>query len=135
MKPTFVQGDAARMPFAGGSFDAASISLALHEKDTDLQDAILSEMRRVVKRGGFLVLADFRAPLPRSLPGYAARLIERLAGGEHYSKSRLFQEQGGLTGVIARHNLSVIKESTAVGGTVRLALVAAEQVCQKPPRS
>jgi len=77
-------GDATRLPFADGSFDAVTISFALRNvHDTD---AALREMRRVAKPGGRLVICEFSHPtyrpfrtvyteyLMRALPSVATRV-------------------------------------------------------------
>ncbi|SEG65277.1 2-octaprenyl-6-methoxy-1,4-benzoquinone methylase /demethylmenaquinone methyltransferase [Actinacidiphila yanglinensis] len=56
-------GDATRLPFADGVFDAVTISFALRNvQDTD---AALREMRRVTRPGGRLVICEFSHPTYR----------------------------------------------------------------------
>ncbi len=56
----FVAGDALRLPFADASFDAVSISFGLRNvNDVDLA---LTELRRVTKPGGRLVVCEFSHP-------------------------------------------------------------------------
>jgi demethylmenaquinone methyltransferase/2-methoxy-6-polyprenyl-1,4-benzoquinol methylase len=56
-------GDATRLPFADGVFDAVTISFALRNvHDTD---EALREMRRVVRPGGRLVICEFSQPTYR----------------------------------------------------------------------
>src|SRR5690606_23961144 len=80
----FVAGDAMRLPFADGSFDAVSISFGLR----NVQDpaAALAEMLRVTRPGGRLVVCEFSHPtwrpfrtaylnyLMRALPAIARRV-------------------------------------------------------------
>ena len=56
----FVQGDALRLPFRGGSFDVVTVSYGLR----NLADipAGLAEMRRVLAPGGRAVILDFGKP-------------------------------------------------------------------------
>ncbi|MFD6175573.1 MULTISPECIES: demethylmenaquinone methyltransferase [unclassified Isoptericola] len=57
---SFVAGDATRLPFADGAFDAATISFGLRNVvDTD---AALHEMLRVVRPGGRVVICEFSTP-------------------------------------------------------------------------
>ena len=76
-----VAGDALRLPFADGTFDAVTISFALRNVvDTD---AALRELARVTRPGGRLVICEFSSPvnpafrtvymsyLMRSLPAVA----------------------------------------------------------------
>jgi demethylmenaquinone methyltransferase / 2-methoxy-6-polyprenyl-1,4-benzoquinol methylase len=54
---TFIAGDALRLPFRSGMFDAVTISFGLRNvADTE---AALEEMRRVTKPHGRLVIAEF----------------------------------------------------------------------------
>ncbi|GAB3122673.1 demethylmenaquinone methyltransferase [Streptomyces calidiresistens] len=80
----FVAGDATRLPFRDGSFDAVTISFGLRNvRDTD---AALREMLRVTRPGGRLVICEFSHPvraafrtlyseyLMRALPPVARRV-------------------------------------------------------------
>lgn len=51
-----VQGDSERLPFAAGSFDVVTCANSFHHYPR--QDRALSEMRRVLKPGGRLMLID-----------------------------------------------------------------------------
>src|SRR5215472_15219372 len=53
----FVAGDALRLPFADGSFDAVTISFGL--RNVADPDAALAEMLRVTRPGGRLVICEF----------------------------------------------------------------------------
>ncbi|GAB2906581.1 demethylmenaquinone methyltransferase [Streptomyces mayteni] len=80
----FTAGDATRLPFRDGCFDAVTISFGLRNvQDTD---AALREMLRVVRPGGRLVVCEFSHPtwapfrtvyseyLMRALPPVATRV-------------------------------------------------------------
>ena len=56
----FVAGDATRLPFADGSFDAVTISFGLRNV-VDV-DGALGEMLRVTRPGGRLVVCEFSHP-------------------------------------------------------------------------
>jgi demethylmenaquinone methyltransferase/2-methoxy-6-polyprenyl-1,4-benzoquinol methylase len=78
----FVAGDATRLPFADGAFDAVTISFGLRNV-VDV-DAALREMARVVRPGGRLVVAEFSTPpnalLRKGYRFYLHRLLPRVAG-------------------------------------------------------
>lgn len=57
----FVAGDAIRLPFADGAFDAVTISFGLRNV-VDL-DAALAELLRVTRHGGRLVICEFSHPV------------------------------------------------------------------------
>ncbi|MET1003912.1 MAG: class I SAM-dependent methyltransferase, partial [Propionibacteriaceae bacterium] len=57
----FVAADALQLPYADGSFDAVTISFGL--RNVEDTAAALTEMRRVTKPGGALVVCEFSTPL------------------------------------------------------------------------
>lgn len=52
------RGFAQELPYPDGSFDRVFSSLMLHHLDTPSKDELLAEIRRVLRPGGVLVLAD-----------------------------------------------------------------------------
>jgi demethylmenaquinone methyltransferase/2-methoxy-6-polyprenyl-1,4-benzoquinol methylase len=81
---SFVAGDATRLPFADGCFDAVTISFGLRNV-VDVESA-LNEMARVTRPGGRLVVCEFSTPtfwpfqklyseyLVKALPAVARRV-------------------------------------------------------------
>jgi demethylmenaquinone methyltransferase/2-methoxy-6-polyprenyl-1,4-benzoquinol methylase len=59
-EPFFIQGDALRLPFADDSFDIVTVAYGLRNL-ADIK-AGLSEMQRVTRRGGRLLVLDFGKP-------------------------------------------------------------------------
>ena len=57
---TFVVGDALKLPYADGSFDSANISFGL--RNVADPGAALTELARVVRPGGTLVICEFSKP-------------------------------------------------------------------------
>ena len=91
-----------------GSFDCAMMSFGLHENEVDAVDAVIAEMKRVVRDGGLLILLDFNVPL-RGPAGIFIRTIEFLIGKGNYRCFRSYIDGGGLEGVLSRNRLSVGK--------------------------
>lgn len=60
----FVAGDALALPYADACFDAVSISFGL--RNVEDTAAALSELRRVTRRGGRLVICEFSSPTSRA---------------------------------------------------------------------
>jgi ubiquinone/menaquinone biosynthesis C-methylase UbiE len=102
---SFQLADATNLPFPDGYFDYASISLGLHDKEKPIRYQIISEMKRVVKQDGALILIDFQVPLPRNVWAVSARAIEFLAGGSHYQGFRDYLANGGLEDILKNHGL------------------------------
>ena len=66
----FVDGLSDQLPFAGQAFDRVLCSLLLHHLEPDSKTATLAEIRRVLRPGGQLHIADWGAatgPLTRAL--------------------------------------------------------------------
>lgn len=78
---TFVAGDALRLPFADASFDAVTISFGL--RNVADVPAALTEMARVTRPGGRLVVLETATPPSRLLRTgnriYTAHVMPRLA--------------------------------------------------------
>ena len=102
---SFQRASATHLPFRDACFDHASISMGLHEKKGTSGDRIVSEMRRVVKKDGTLALVDYRVPYPMDRYGRAIRLLEQMAGRDHYRCFREFISNGGLSSLLSRHGL------------------------------
>ncbi len=78
----FRQGDATQLPFSDASFDAASISLALHEMPMSIRERVLAEMVRVTRPGGTIVVVEYARP-PGAL-GDAFYEVVKAFEPEHY---------------------------------------------------
>jgi demethylmenaquinone methyltransferase/2-methoxy-6-polyprenyl-1,4-benzoquinol methylase len=78
---SFVAGDALRLPFAAGAFDAATISFGLRNV-ADVHQA-LTELHRVTRPGGRLVILETSQPPARPLRAmnrlYTNRVMPLLA--------------------------------------------------------
>jgi ubiquinone/menaquinone biosynthesis C-methylase UbiE len=77
---SWVQGDAARLPFRDGAFDAVASTEAFHWFPN--QDAALAEFFRVLRPGGRLLLALVNTPT--ALISSAFRLGSQLVGEPFY---------------------------------------------------
>lgn len=121
----FVRGDAARLPFKDGSLRAVSVSFGLHEKSPELRRRMMAEARRALAPGGKLVAVDFENPWnAKSRAGALfVRMIERLAGGEHFRNGRDFLERGGLRSFLRESGFAEVDRRDVEAGS--LAVVVA----------
>jgi demethylmenaquinone methyltransferase/2-methoxy-6-polyprenyl-1,4-benzoquinol methylase len=96
-QPAFVGGDALRLPFADGVFDAVTISFGLRNvADTE---RALAEMLRVTRPGGRLVICEFsqltikplrilyERYLARALPAVTRRVSRNPAAYDYLAES------------------------------------------------
>ena len=102
---SFQVANALNLPFEDGFFDFASISMSLHEIESAERDIIVSEMKRVVKADGALILIDYKVPLPFIPSSYTSRVVELVAGREHNRYFQDYMRQGGLDGLLDKHGL------------------------------
>ena len=124
-------GDATRLPFADGVFDAATISFALRNvHDTE---AALREMLRVVRPGGRLVICEFSHPaygplrtvyteyLMRALPPVAKSVSSNPDAYVYLAESiRAWPDQRALAGLLKDAGWGQVAWRNLTGGIVAL---------------
>ena len=113
---SFQLADAIKLPFADGVFDYASISLGLHDKNKNIRYQIISEMKRVTRKDGALILIDFYVPLPGNVWSLIARAIESFAGGTHYKSFKEYIANNGLEELIKNHGLREKDRTSLMNG-------------------
>lgn len=96
-----ITASGAELPFADNSFDAAMISLVLHESAEEpfelLDEALRVSARLYVLDWG---MAERNIDYPARL---VVRFIERLAGCRHYAAYKNYMRGGALEGLIERY--------------------------------
>jgi demethylmenaquinone methyltransferase/2-methoxy-6-polyprenyl-1,4-benzoquinol methylase len=124
-----VAGDALRLPFGDGAFDAVTISFGL--RNTADPAAALSELARVTRPGGRLVVCEFSTPtfgpfrtvyleyLMRALPALARRVSSNPAAYEYLAESiRAWPDQAALATVLAGAGWRDVAWRDLTGGIV-----------------
>ena len=126
-----VAGDALRLPFADGVFDAVTISFGL--RNTADVDQALREMRRVTRPGGRLVVCEFSHPtwkpfrtvyveyLMRLLPAVATKVSSDPAAYVYLAESiRAWPDQAGLAAQLQDAGWTSVAWRDLTGGIVAL---------------
>jgi demethylmenaquinone methyltransferase/2-methoxy-6-polyprenyl-1,4-benzoquinol methylase len=127
----FVAGDALHLPFADASFDAVTISFGLRNvTDTG---AALSELARVTRPGGRLVVCEFSRPtwrplrtvyveyLMRALPPLARTVCSNPDAYVYLAESiRAWPDQSHLAAVIAAAGWDTVAWRDLTGGIVAM---------------
>jgi demethylmenaquinone methyltransferase/2-methoxy-6-polyprenyl-1,4-benzoquinol methylase len=127
----FAAGDATRLPFRDGVFDAATISFGL--RNVHDPDAALREMLRVVRPGGRLVICEFSHPtwapfrtvyseyLMRALPALASRVASSPDAYVYLAESiRAWPDQPALAGRLQAAGWGRVAWRNLSGGIVAL---------------
>ena len=114
----FLQHDASSLPMGNETYDAVTISFALHEKPREVALAITKEALRLVRKDGLLVVADYRYPTKRKsiFIGWIIRLVEHMAGTEHNAHFQNYMKQGGSEVFLAEAGLNATRLTTHMGG-------------------
>jgi ubiquinone/menaquinone biosynthesis C-methylase UbiE len=121
MRIKFLRGDASQLPFDDASFDIATISFGLHDMPRHMAMRILSEMKRVTKPNGKMIIVEHHKshnPFGRLMHWIFLHIDTR------YYPS--FVEEG-LESYLKKSVLSPLHHSIHFGGIVQVA------VCGKSP--
>jgi demethylmenaquinone methyltransferase/2-methoxy-6-polyprenyl-1,4-benzoquinol methylase len=127
----FTAGDATRLPFADGTFDAVTISFGLRNIVDPL--AGLREMRRVTRDGGRLVVCEFSHPtwapwrtlyleyLMKALPPIARAVSSSPDAYVYLAESiRAWPDQAGLAALLEQAGWARPRWRNLSGGIVAL---------------
>lgn len=119
-------GNAINMPYEENIFDLVISMLSLHEMPAETRSSTLREIIRVLKENGHILLIDFNPGPVQSLQGWVSKMViffsELAAGREHFKNYRDFIANGGLSALLAQHNLSIEKQHILAGGAFVLYL-------------
>ncbi len=127
----FVAGDALRLPYADQSFDVVTISFGL--RNVSDARAACTELRRVTRPGGRLVICEFSTPtwapfrwiydnyLVAALPPIARMLSSNPAAYEYLAESILaWPDQQGLAELIGEAGWRAVEWRNLSSGIVAL---------------
>ncbi|MGH3443251.1 MAG: class I SAM-dependent methyltransferase [Nitriliruptorales bacterium] len=125
----FVNGDALRLPFPDGIFDAVTIGFGL--RNLPDPEAGLREFARVTRAGGRLVVLEFSHPtwppfrrvyrdyLMRAVPGVAGIVASDPRAYRYLAESiLLWPDQQGLAGWVANNGWRNVRYRNLTGGIV-----------------
>ncbi len=114
----YLEHDASSLPMGNGTYDAVTISFALHEKPSEVAFAIIQEALRLIRKGGLLVVSDYRYPTKRKsfVTGWGIRLVEYMAGKEHNAHFREYMERGGIEPFLLEAGLKATRRTTHMNG-------------------
>ena len=104
--------DAAKTDFANASFDILIISFAIHEKNRETQEKMLNEAYRLLNQDGLIVIVDYVFDDKTKMFGRVGiRLIEQMAGGEHYRNFKGYIQNHGLASLVKNDKFKFIKNN------------------------
>ncbi|MDD3322457.1 MAG: class I SAM-dependent methyltransferase [Paludibacter sp.] len=87
--------------------DYAITTYVIHEINENERLSLMLDMAQVAKR---IIIGDYLTPQPNNLAGIFSKIIEFVAGREHYRNFKNFQKNGGIHSLIKQGNFRVISE-------------------------
>lgn len=103
--------------FYSQKFDVAILSMALHQFSPELQEPILSEIKKIAER---IVILDYAVPLPKNYAGVASKIAEFLAGIEHNRNFKSYSTAGGLNTILPQNGFTIQKSKLIGKGAFQL---------------
>ncbi len=102
--------------------------MTLHEMPDLIRSKVMSEMIRVLKPNGHMLITDFHPGPIRFPKGWMyksiALVFEIAAGREHFKNYRHFLANGGLPSLIIGNRLNLEKKKIVSGGNLGLFLLS-----------
>lgn len=87
---------------SGPIFNVATISMAIHQFSPESSLHILKQLTKLAHS---VLVVDYAYPQPENFYGSLVRIIERIAGKEHFSHFNAYCNGGGMPGIIQRMGL------------------------------
>jgi len=109
-------------------FDYAILSMVLHQFSTAEANQVLDSAKKVAR---YIILVDFSIPLPATIAGQGALLIEKIAGGEHYNNFKAYQKNNGLNYFLKNHQLSIIEDKLGGLNVIRIVKTFSKSIQEK----
>lgn len=127
----WVRGDAMQLPFADASFDAVTIAFGI--RNVTRPEAALSEMRRVLRRGGRFICLEFSQPAVPAIewaydrysfaviPALGERVTGDRASYQYLVESiRRFPDPETFAGIVTAAGFDRVRARTLTMGVVAL---------------
>lgn len=89
------------------NFDFAVFTLMLHEINHDNRLALLKEIGKVANA---FIIFEYNIPHPYNLWGIGSRIIEFLAGWNHFSNFIDFKKRGGINNILEESGFQITNE-------------------------
>ena len=120
-------GDASRMEYPEKFFDIVISMLTLHEIHPNYRSKIISEMIRVLKPEGRILLIDYHPGLIRFPKGWKYRVViyffEIAAGWQHFKNYRNFLKSNGVPSLIVPLGATMERAKIVGGGNLGIYLL------------
>jgi len=114
--------DATKTKFKDETFDAIIVCFSLHEKDRKIEESLLEEAYRLLKSTGTIIIVDYI--FDDKTEWYSKmliKLIERIAGGEHYKNFIKYLTHDGFQNLVKENKFKLLRCQRLTSGAVMMA--------------
>ena len=111
-------------------FDFATVSYVLHEINEDQRTLFLTALSGAARQ---IILVDYLVPRHADIRTVFNEMVEFAAGSDHYRNFRSFLAQGGLTGLLRRTGLDILRELKHQPPSTHVILAARRDVQEDDP--
>ena len=88
-------------------FDYAVMTYVIHEVNEEDRIQLLNELAEVADN---IIIGDYLTPCPTDFAGRIVKIVEFIAGKDHYRNFRTYQANGGIQYLADKSGLSIQKE-------------------------
>lgn len=88
-------------------FDYAILTYVIHEISEKERITLLKDTAKIAKR---IIIGDYKVPGPTGFAGFTTKMIEFLAGRDHYKNFRNYMSNGGISSIAEIAGLKIQKE-------------------------
>jgi len=101
-------------------FDYAVLTYVIHEVNENERIPLINEISQVADK---IIIGDFLVPRPKNFTGKLSRIIEFVAGSEHYRNFRNYVANGGIPDLAKKAGLTIISEYKNIKAGVHIAVL------------
>jgi SAM-dependent methyltransferase len=88
-------------------FDYAILTYVIHEVDEEERIALLNDLSKLADK---IIIGDYVVPRPKGFEGALSKVIEFIAGKEHYRNYKSYMANGGISYLSNKAGLKIINE-------------------------
>lgn len=88
-------------------FDYAILTYVIHEVNEEERVNLLNDVAQIADK---IIIGDYVVPKPKGLDGFLSKIIEFVAGADHYRNYKSYMANGGITYLTHKAGLKIIDE-------------------------
>jgi len=88
-------------------FEYAVLTYVIHEVNEEERIPLLNEIAQVADK---IIIGDYLIPCPNDFAGKIVKVVEFIAGAEHYRNFCTYETNGGIQYIADKAGLSILKE-------------------------